>query len=181
MVSEPGTRIKKICGWGSDESGIAAAEFALVFPLLMAMMIGVFDVGTAIVTNQKSIAAAQIIADLVAREPTVDTATLDDAYQAGLRAIEPYPTDAFGVSISGVEFDNDDNPQLLWEQSYNMAGASNATNRAATLGTSGDGVVVVVVRYSYTPVFGNTVIEDIEMEEAAFARGRRTSVVSRTD
>jgi hypothetical protein len=39
--------------------------------------------------------------------------------------------------------------------------------------------MIVTVLYDYVPTFGNVVIKNFRLRETAFARGRRSSVVSR--
>jgi len=49
--------------YAQDESGLSVMEMGILFPVLMAMMMAVYDLGNGIVLNQKTVAASQIIAD----------------------------------------------------------------------------------------------------------------------
>ena len=45
-----------------EEDGMAAVEAAYIFPILLTMMLGVFDLGNGIIANQKTIRASQVTA-----------------------------------------------------------------------------------------------------------------------
>ncbi|MCB9989628.1 MAG: pilus assembly protein [Rhodospirillales bacterium] len=167
----------KLKSWVRDDSGVAAMEFTLVFPLLMLLLIGVFDLGNGILANQKTIMASQTIADLVARNTVVNSDMLDEAVRAGELALYPFPITDLGIDIISVEFDENDDPQVVWRETRNMTGASDAMNRAVGLGTEGDGAVIVIVRYNFDPTFSLFSIDSIGMEEVSFSRGRRSAVV----
>ncbi len=165
--------------WGRDEKGVAATEFAIVFPILAFLLIGTFDLGNGILVNQKTIAAAQTVADLISREMIVDDDMIDEAVRAGQLSVLPFTTVPFGVDIVSFEYDEDDAPQILWRETRNMSAVTNVENRVVGLGTSGDGVVAVIVQYDFDPVFSMYSIDSIKMEEVAFGRGRRSATVQR--
>lgn len=168
--------------WFCDEEGSALVEAGFLFPVLLIMLFGVYDVGHAITANHKMITASQVAADLITRTPSVSPSELNQAVAAAGQAMSPY-ADAgdIGIDIISVRFDEDDNPEEVWRHSRNMGtdANSNAIQRSFGLGTSGEGAVIVTIRYDYEPTFGSMVIKKFRMRETAFARGRRSSVVSR--
>lgn len=165
--------------WRSSEEGVAATEAALVFPILLVLLLGTFDMGRAILSNQKTIRASQVTADLITRDRSVSISDVDEAVVAGELALSPFPTDTFGVEIVSIRFDADANPEVVWRVLRgNISENTNILNDVASLAEAGSGVVVVAVEYEYRPVFGNFVVGDIPMREVAFARGRKSAVVS---
>lgn len=175
----PGAAGRAFAAWWRDTAGVAIAEFALIFPLLMTLLMGVYQVGNAVSVNQKAIAASQIVADLVARNSSVDDDSLDEAVRAGELAIAPYDTGNMGVDIVSLEFDTNNNAQIVWRETRGMDPDSNAVTKAGELGSYGDGVIVVTVSYTYNMGLFSTLIDHINMKEATFTRGRRTAVVAR--
>lgn len=164
--------------WAGDISAVAAAEFTLIFPILMVMLLGVYELGNAISVNQRSISASQIIADLIARNSSVDETMIDEAIRAGELAVEPYSLAEMGVDIVSLEYDDNDQPQVVWRETRNMDENDDAVDRAVGLGVEGDGALVVTVQYIYHPIFSSPLTNDITMQELSFARGRRTAVVA---
>jgi Flp pilus assembly protein TadG len=173
------TFLKSLAGkWWASRDGTAAVEFVLVFPIMLIMLVGVDELGTGIMINQKCIASAQTVADLIARNKSITQAQLDDYVTAGRLALDPYSTATLGFDIVSLQFDSSNNPQQVWRYTTNMQANSDGIDGAAGLGVSGDGVLAVTVTYYYTPPFASMVINAIPMEEIAYIRGRASAVIN---
>ncbi len=164
-----------------DESGMSFMETAILFPVLLSMLMAVYDLGQGVVINQKTVAASQVIGDLITRNEVVDMDLVNDVVNAGMLSFAPYPTESFGYDIASVEFDEDGDPVVLWRVTENMDQEDDAINSTIGLGVEGEGVVVVSVVYVYDPFFTNFVLDDIDMNELAFLRGRKSATVLCTD
>ncbi len=176
---------KMFSQWRSSLDGVAATEAAFVFPILCILLLGTYDMGNAVVTNNKVIRASQITADLVTRAPSVTTGDINEAINAGQLALQPYDTTSYGVDIVSVRFDDDAEPVIVWRETRNMTASANILDTVVPLAEAGNGVVVVTIQYQYNPLFagfsmGEFSINDTPMQERAFARGRKSAVVSRT-
>lgn len=166
--------------WLKGEDGLAATEAAMVFPLLLTLLLGVFDIGNAILINQKAIRASQVTGDLVTRTRSVDSTMINEAIEAGRLAFTPFSTATFGVDIVSISFDDQSRPQIVWRETRNMTAVADVLDRAAPLAAPGEGVVIVAVNYNFHPVFSGFVIGSIQMQEVAFTRGRKSAIVSRS-
>ncbi len=164
--------------WLKCEEGVSAMEAALIFPLLMILFLGVYDMGNAILSNQKTIKASQITADLITRHKTVSTADIDDAVEGGRLALEPLDNTNYGVDIVSIRFDENALASIIWRETVNMTPAADVLMRVASLAEANSGVVVVISQYIFEPLFAGFVIDQISMEEVAFARGRTSAVVN---
>jgi Flp pilus assembly protein TadG len=171
----------QIIRYAAEERGTALIETVILFPVLITLLLGCYDLGQGILMNQKTIGASQIIGDLVARDKSVDMATLQDMIRAGELAYEPYSSDTFGYDIASVQFDADGKPVVLWRVTENMDPNEDAVDSTEGLGGSGEGVVVVTTVYKYDPYFTHFVVNDINMKEVAFLKGRKSSVVTCED
>lgn len=170
--------------WVEARDGVAAIEAALVFPILIILLLGTFDMGNAILANQKTIRASQVTADLVTRDRTVSSAAINEAINAGELALQPFATGTYGVDIVSIRFDDDAEPLIEWRETRNMSPNATVLADVSALAEAGSGVVVVTVEYQYDPVFagfsmGGFSIGIIPMQEIAFARGRKSPVVER--
>ena len=161
----------------SREDGTAAMEAVMLFPPLLLLMMGVYDLGNGIILSQKTITATQIAADLIARDSTINSAGLEDSIQASRLAYEPYSLNEFGIDVASIEFDNNRMPQILWRETRDMPPNAQAITNVNGIGDEGEGMVIVTVRYTYTPFFSRYFIEDLDMQEVAYARGRRSPTV----
>ena len=172
---------RKHTNYFTDERGVSAMEMAILFPILMAMIMAVFDLGNGIVVNQKTVSASQIIADLITRNEVVDMGLIDDVVNAGELALDPYPRTGFGYDIVSVIFDDDAEPEVLWRVTENMSQGDAAVDLTAGLGEQGEGVVVVTVTNDYEPLFSGFVVDVYNMSERAFLRGRKSTTVECSD
>ncbi len=169
-----------ISRWFSDEKGIAATEFALVFPIMFILLLGMVDLGNGILTNKKVITASQMAADLVTRQLTADDADIDDAFLAAQLALQPLDTASFGIDIAAIRFEGDNaDPTVIWRDTVNMSPNDNVEDLADGLGVENEGLIAVTVIYQYEPTFSSTFLNQIDMTEVAFMRGRRNSFVAR--
>ena len=171
--------------WRDREDGVAAIEAALVFPIMLVLLLGVYDIGNAVLCNQKTIHASQIVADLITRDSQVDDAMIDNAITASQLSLNPANNlDSYGVDIVSIRFDENANAIVEWRETVNMTPNADVLSDVAPLASAHSGVVVVTVNYTYRPVFagfqmGEFSIGLMPMEEVAFARGRRSAVVEK--
>jgi hypothetical protein len=165
----------------NDTKGLAFIESALILPILLILLFGLFDMGQAVIINQKLTAATYTAADLVTRKSLVDDTDLDNAVGGAQLVIDPYSRDPFGIDIIGIEFDDDEEPVELWRHTDGMSPNPSLLDAAEGLGKEGEGVVAVMGIYTYTPLFSYLFTGDIDMTETTYMRGRRTSVVKHVD
>lgn len=167
------------CRWKRDDSAIASIESALIFPVMLLILVGIYDLGNAILVNQKVIRASQIVADLVTREGIASEEIISEAVEAGRLAFEPFSADSYGVDIVSIRFDEDADSDIVWRETVNMPPVVNVLGRVASLATEDEGVVMVSVMFKYEPLISGFAIDSIDMLETAFTRGRSKSVVGR--
>jgi len=170
---------KSFMRWLRDTTAVAAVEFALIFPVMMILLMGLFDLGNGIMANQRIIASVHTIADLLARNEIVDDDIINSSISGGELVVAPFSIDTMGVDIVSIRFDEDGAPETVWRETRNMAANTSVPGNTQPLSQPNEGVLVVTVRYLYRPAFGQMVIGDIPMEEMAIIRGRRTAVVER--
>ena len=169
---------KLLSKWFRDEEGVAAVESALIFPIMLTLMIGVFDAGNAIIANQKAVRASQVVADLIARNSTVTDTSINEAIEAGRLAFEPLPNDSFGVDIVSMRFDEDADTEIVWRETVNISALPDAADAVVALQEPNEGIVMVTVDYRYEPLFIGFVLGVMNMREVAFSRGRSAAVVT---
>lgn len=171
---------KKLRTWVRDDTGLAMVEGALLFPILITLMFGLYDLGHGLLVKQKLLSSAHTCADLIARHLRVSTPDIEQAIEGARLVMDPYPNDLLAVDIVSVEFRAQNIPAVLWRETQNMQPNLRLPALASGLGQEGEGVVAVTVRYDYRPTFSAVFTGPISMEETAFLRGRRAPVVERT-
>ena len=165
--------------WQQDVRGLAAVEAALIFPILLTLLLGLYDMGNALLVNQKTIRASQVVADLVTRDSVASTDDINEAVSAGELAFLPFSSAGFGVDIVSIRFDEAENPEIVWRETRDMDPVSNILDAVEALAEPDGGVVVVSAEYLFEPMFAGFITDRFTMNERAFARGRRGAVVER--
>jgi len=165
--------------WMCEREALAATEAAMIFPIMLAIFVGVFDVGNGILANQKTVRASQVVADLIARNNVVSDNDVAEAIEAGRLAFEPMNSSAYGVDVISMRFDEMGVPEIVWRETVNMTPIADPIGSVAMLQTPNEGVVMVAVEFEYEPIFARHIISTFDMQEIAFSRGRRSPVVSR--
>ncbi len=163
--------------WLRLEDGVAAIEGAMLFPPMVALLLGVYDIGTGIILNERTVTASQICADLITRDKTVNMGDVNEAIMGARLAYEPYGLNGFGIDVVSVTFDAQRRPQVLWRETRGMNANNNALDNVSGIGAPGEGMVIVTVQYTYEPLFGRYFTEPFKMIEIAYARGRRSPTV----
>ncbi len=163
--------------WIKEDKATALMEAVLLFPPLITLLMGTFDLGFGIALNQKTITASQVASDLISRNKTVSLGDVNNIIEASRVTFEPYAINGFGIDVVSIEFDENNDPLILWRETRDMSPNDNAVNSTIGLGAEGEGMVIVTVRYTYTPFFTGLFTNSFNLQEVAFSRGRRSPTV----
>lgn len=165
--------------WIDDEEATAVIEAAMLFPPMITLLMGVYDLGNGIVLAQKTIVSSQIAADLVARNRTVNSGDVEQIINASHLAYEPYGLNNYGIDIASLRFDASSNPVVIWRVTRDMAPNATAVQSTRGLGLpEGEGMIIVTVKYNYIPFFSQLFLQNFTFQEVAFTRGRRSPTVT---
>jgi Flp pilus assembly protein TadG len=134
------------------ERGVELLEFALVLPLLLVLIVGIFDFGAAFTLRQKMTNAAREGARIVVSSPLTDqtcSTTTPCSIVAAANAVVQYMNDA-GASLSCVQPSSPTSTGSL-EWTYTCSnGEQLVINRAVTItSTSGGLLPATQVTLSY--------------------------------
>lgn len=158
----------------SDRRGIAAAEFALIAPALIFLVMGVFEMSFRFRAAEEATRYVHQVADLVSRETALTTASLETIYDASVHMMKPLDaTENLDLDVSSVGFIGEDaDPTILWRR---VAGVSVPfdVEEAEGMGAQDETVIRVGVRFNYQSVlselFGGGFMA---IEKSAYARPR---------
>jgi Flp pilus assembly protein TadG len=170
--------IQMIKKWGVADDGVALLEAAMLFPPMITLLLGVYDLGNGIILSQKTVTSSQIAADLISRTRTMNTEDLNDIIAGSKLAFEPYKSTDFAIDVVSVEFDNNKMPEILWRETQNMPPNDAAVSSVNGMADDGEGMIIVTVQYRYVPQFAKFFTGPMDFSEVAFTRGRRSATVT---
>lgn len=186
-----------------DRGGVAAIEFALIAPLLIAIFLGLIEASNYVYGNQKAESAAANVLNIINQQ---SQPSLDDLQ----RIASIVPEVALPVKIGGADYrviytaiqrekpgrvtDVFTDPYVLWQESYGNAGLGNSALSYVPRGskeqnklkpgdlqgltfTAGDQVIAVEIYMRYQPTIqtGFTPNYDKAMYYMNFSRPRKGS------
>lgn len=85
-----------------DERGVSAVEFAMLAPVLIAFYFGMAEFCQGYMAQKRMGHVSAMVADLVAQEETISTASLDDIFDIGDLIMKPFPTTTLKQRVSSV-------------------------------------------------------------------------------
>ncbi len=136
-----------------NRDGVAAIEFALIAPVMIAMYLGLAEVSLLVMANRSVSHATSVTADLVTQVEVVDEDEVENILDATLAVLEINYTKAsrMKIDIASFEMDASDNVN---EVGYASLGAPfgahyDPASVSATLLNQTSGLVVVRMEYEY--------------------------------
>ena len=171
-------------GWRhlfSDRRGVAAIEFALTLPAMIALAAGIVEFSSTMQTFKKNKLAAYTVTDLVSRCRTVNASDITDDFVAAaliMSGTKTLPT-TISARVGSVKYaPTTGTASIDWSSGIGNAPPSEATilSNAAGKATAGNSLIVTAVDYSYTPI--DQVVPTIIIHDIAFASPRLVPNVS---
>lgn len=170
-----------------DRRGVAAVEFALIAPLMIALYFGLAELSMALMAERRASHLASTLADLVAQDAQTDIATLAEVLDAGEPIMEPFPATTSGlrIIISSVVADDEGDVSIAWSRA--SSGHTPRTKGAPVpelpddLLATNEGLIMAEVEYDHMPVIGYVIDETMTFKERFFLRPRQAAQVTCTD
>lgn len=182
----PNARSAKIM---RDERGVAATEFALALPFIMALMLGGFELTRYVIVHQKLEKVAFTISDVVSQSDIVTNAQLGQTVLAASTIMEPDEFSPNGVVfISSVYKQGTSAPTVRWQ--YKGGGTLAKTSKVGTVGGTAtlpagltlndkDNIIISEVYYKYSPLLvGGLFTHDIELYKTTIFKPRLGSLTT---
>lgn len=157
-------------------------EFALVFPIMLIMFIGLVEFGEAFSIDRKINNAASTISDLISQESSVNNAKLGDIATVATELLKPYRAAPLTLRIISVVADTQNRTTVAWTYPATggpRVGAAYVLPRAA-LTEANSSVIVAQTSYAFAPALGYF-IGSITLTGNAYFRPRASRTVAKTD
>lgn len=179
-------RLRKL--W-RDNGGVAAIEFAIMAPMLLALLIGCLEVTFKIWSTQKAEKLAVTLSDVIAQAQSVSGDDLASLTGAVDKIMDPFPFGANGmVIISSVYVDQDETvAKVKWQCSY-TDGDFEANSKFGETGDDAelpagfelaprDNVIVTEVFYLYQPIAPGIMFDNATIYRRAMFKPRLGALI----
>ena len=160
------------------KDGLAYLEFALILPILLALLLGGIEISRYIQTSQKVDKLTHTIVDLVAQAPQISEGELDQIMIAAQHVMQPHNfTDDGVIIVSCVGYNEFDQLVVKWQHqgggNLSRSSAIGAEGTAATVPADftvedRDNVIIAETFFSFSPIVNEEFVQDIEFYRTAF-------------
>lgn len=169
---------RRIAGFASGCEGMAATEFALVFPALVLLFFGVVESADALSANRRAALAANTLADLVSQESKILESAVDDLFE-GVEQIVEADGAATTIRLVSVIADDEGDPVIHWSRDDSggepyAAGAAYADLPDAALLDANSSIIVSEISYAYQSKLTQHFISSLTIKKLATRWPRRS-------
>ncbi len=163
----------------SAQGGMAAAEFALILPVMLVFVFGSIEITNALTCRADVTSVAGTAADLVAQETQIGQSDINNVFSALSALVYPYPTTSARIVITSVIDDGHGGGKVDWSQAYNAIPRSKGTAVTVPTGliTTGGSVIMSEVTYTYTPASSWLVKFPFTMSNRFYSHPRRVAQI----
>jgi Flp pilus assembly pilin Flp len=182
-------RLRKI---RRDTRGVAAIEFALMLPMLIALLIGCLEVTFKIWSTQKAEKLAVTLSDIIAQSTSVTNDDLTSLTSAVDKIMDPFPfgADEGRVIISSIYVEQDETiAKVNWQCFFPPTGSFNATSEFGVKDADADlptgftlaprdNVIVAEVFYQYHPIAPGLLFDESVVYRRALFKPRLGTLIT---
>lgn len=167
--------------FGLDRRAAVAVEFAMLAPIILAMLAGLYDLCQILTVQRRVIEICYTVSDLVAQSKTI-TSTEVEAILAGAETMmRPYDTDSLAITVSDVTV-SDSTATVVWALAVGTTAPSAGDTSTATIPSSivesGVEIIVAQVTYNFTPLFSDLFGTALTFDRQHLSRPRKSSTVT---
>ncbi len=151
---------------GRTDKGVAAVEFAIILPVLLLTLVGLFDISEIVYCNNVMNQTAQGISNIVTRG-NVTKPQLDAMLQASVLLAQPFNfTQSGNVIVTAIGVPTtpaNAPPQVLWQDSYPGGTGGSEISPSSLPGglvlNPGQTVIFTEVFFKYSPLIPGYVLQ----------------------
>jgi Flp pilus assembly protein TadG len=170
----------------ADARGVAAVEFALLLPILIAFYFGAVELTQGMMAEERVTHTASTVGDLVSQSSTLTSADITDVLSVGQTIMYPYPTTSLGERVSSVSEDAKGKITVTWSQATGgmtalTKGSGYSDPNLAKVLTTNDSEIVSESQYTYTSAFNYVLPKPITFNEKSYSKPRISTSVTCTD
>lgn len=175
--------LKALARLKANRDGLAAVEFALIAPVMIAMFYGAIELSSAVDCNARVGRVASTTADLVAQSTTVSSTDITNIFNCASAVLYPYAGTNAKIVISSLIDNGASGVKVAWSNATsNTSPRSNGSSVTIPSGLvtpgSGGSVIFTEITYTYSPPISMFLGGSVKLHSSFYARPRRSLTVT---
>ena len=114
MIGKESARFGVLRRFARDKDGVGAIEFAILFPVLLMLYLGAFELTVGLNASKRASRSAGSIADIVSQQTSVTKSVLAGMPLVAGAIFAPYSTTGLTLKITGIAIDTAGNATVAW-------------------------------------------------------------------
>ena len=166
--------LRALRGFRHNAEGVAAIEFALVFPVMLLVYLGTMEASTLISADRRVQTVAAAVGDLVSRaKGKIPACDIKDYFKAASGIMQPYDDTALQQVVTSVHVAADGTTLVEWSKSEDgsgtyTVGATYPLPQAMKDIALDAHVIVSEASYAYPPITGFIYDQPIQLRRENF-------------
>ncbi len=178
--------LSRLRNFHSDRRGVAAVEFALVLPVMLAIYLGGVEVGDGFAIDTRVTLVTRAVTDLTTQYITIDSQDMSNILNAATTIVTPYSSANIIVTVSEVTIASSGTATVTWSASLNgtarvtgsaISPPASLQAQAKAVGTSIK-LILGEVSYNYTPAIGYVMTGTIAMSDSYYMSPRLSNCIT---
>jgi Flp pilus assembly protein TadG len=175
--------LRRVRRFVRDPRGVAAIEFAMLLPMMVALYLGTVEVSQGVSIDRKVTLTTRTVVDLVTQSASINNASMTNILDSSAKILSPYPTGNLRVTVSAVTIAADGKATIAWSDTRN--GTAHPVGQQVTLPSPALAVpnttlIWSEVAYPYTPQIGYVITGTVNLSDQIYMRPRLSDTVTRT-
>ena len=149
--------------FADDSRGLAATEFAIIFPLIVAVAFGAAEICNALTIDRKLTLTARAVSDIVSQGTAVSDTEMTNILKTGKTLLQPYSDSDLKLRVSAVSIDADGKATVVWSDASptSEARAKGAVSLPTALLIPNTQLIWGEAAYDYKPNLGSFAIKPL--------------------
>jgi Flp pilus assembly protein TadG len=166
-----------------DCRAATAVEFAMVMPVAILLLVGEYTLTDAMSAKRKLTITAHTIADLVARQPSVNSTLMTAILNASAQIVSPYNMSSTSVVVAELTTDANGNTTVTWSQAVNTTALAQGSAFVLPAGMTvpNTSLIYSTATFNYTPVLKSRLFGPMVFHSTFYENPRITSSVPYTN
>jgi Flp pilus assembly protein TadG len=165
--------------FAGNRRGVAAVEFALVLPLMLALYLGCVEFSQAYSLGRQVTLIASTAANLTGRSTTLTTSGMTDILNASGAIISPYSANSLAVTVSCLSISSTGAATVSWSATLNGTARTTGSTVAipSALAAPSSKLIFSEVSYPYTPNLGYIITGTLNLADHMYQSPRISAPV----